>query len=489
MASRAVGKAPPVPASEVPVDAVPPGMARWLILASITTGTFMSNVDAAAVTVAMPTMAREFGVGLDALQWVITGYFLTITAVLPVFGRLADIFGRKRVLNTGLAIFVVASLLVALAPTFPLLTAARVLQALGASMFMATTMATAVTVFPPSERGRVLGLLASVVAAGTVVGPGVGGLLTDAFGWRSIFLVNVPVGLLGAIGTLVFLPADRPARDRTPKGFDVLGAVLFAGFSSSLLLGLGTGPGAGWTSRTTLGLLAAAVAFLALFAVQERRSAGPVIDLRLFRRRVFGLGNVAAFLSFLLMLFPAVLFPIYLHEVMGWSLGTTGLLMTLQAVTMLLVSPAAGWWSDRVGSRRPALVALGVTILAMLGSVFLGPGSPVWLIGLVLALFGVGLGLFLSPNNSAVIGDLGRERAGTAGAILATVRNFGKAVGVAVAVLLYSAFAGTAATVGVEPGVLLAGFRGAFVVGAALAGVALVAVVLMYRRQEPRTTL
>ena len=471
----------------VPVD--PPGTGgrrRWLILASITTGTFMANVDAAAVTVALPTMAREFGVGLDALQWVITGYFLIITAVLPVSGRLADIAGRKRILNTGLAIFVLASLLVALAPTFPLLTAARALQGVGASMFMATIMATAVTTFPTGERGKVLGLLTSVVAAGTVVGPGLGGLLTEAFGWRSIFLINVPIGLLGAIGTFVFLAADRPADRPSPKRFDLPGALLFAGFSSSLLLGLGAGPSTGWSDRITLGLLSAAVLFLGLFVAQEARSAGPVIDLGLFRRRVFGLGNVAAFLSFVLMLFPAVLFPLYLHEVLRWSIGATGVLMTLQAVFMLLVSPAAGRWSDRRGSRRPTLVALALVTAAMVGSGFLGPDSPLWLIGVVLACFGLGFGLFLSPNNSAVMGAVGRDRAGTAGALLATVRNFGKSVGVALAVVLYSAFAGTSATVAVAEDVLLSGLRGAFVVGAVLAGVAFVAVVLMYRGQPPR---
>jgi EmrB/QacA subfamily drug resistance transporter len=472
-------------APDVPLDRqAMRGIRRWLILVSITTGTFMANVDGAAVTVALPTMARDFDVGLDALQWVVSGYFLTITAVLPVSGRLADILGRKRILNTGLAIFVVASLLVALAPTFPLLTAARVLQGVGASMFMATIMATAVTTFPPEERGRVLGLLTSVVAAGTVVGPGLGGVLTDAFGWRSIFLINVPIGLLGGVGTFLFLPADRPVRRWSAKEFDLSGAVLFAGFSSTLLLGLGSGPSAGWSSGVTLGLLGASSLLLGLFVVQEARSGAPVIDLGLFRRRVFGLGNLAAFLSFVIMLFPAVLFPLYLHEVRQWSLGATGLLMTLQAVFMLLVSPVAGWWSDRTGSKRPTLVALGLLTAALIGSVFLGSTSPLWLIGLVLACFGVGLGLFLSPNNSAVMGDLARERVGTAGAILATVRNFGKSVGVALTVLLYSAFAGTSATVAVEPAVLLSGFRGAFVVGAVLAGVALVAVLLMYSGQE-----
>ena len=462
-----------------------PGIRRWLVVASITTGTFMANVDAAAVTVALPTMAREFDVGLDALQWVITGYFLTVTAVLPVSGRLADMAGRKRILNTGLAIFVIASLLVALAPTFALLTAARVLQGVGASMFMATIMATAVTTFPPGERGRVLGLLTSVVAAGTVVGPGLGGVLTEAFGWRSIFLINVPIGLLGAVGTFVFLPADRPVDRPSASEFDLWGALLFAGFSSSLLLGLGVGPSAGWSDWRTLGLLGASLLLVGLFVAQEARSAGPVIDLGLFRRRVFGLGNVAAFLSFVLMLFPAVLFPLYLQEVLQWSIGATGIVMTVQAVFMLLVSPAAGGWSDRRGSRRPTLVALGLLTAAMVGSVFLGPGSPLWLIGLILTSFGIGFGLFLSPNNSAVMGALDRDRAGTAGAILATVRNLGKSVGVALAVLLYSAFAGTSATVDVEETVLLAGFRGAFLVGAVLAGVAAVAVVLMYRREEP----
>ena len=459
----------------------PAGIGRWLILASITTGTFMTNLDAAAVTVALPTIGREFDVGLDTLQWVVTGYFLTITAVLPVSGRLADTLGRKRVLNTGLVVFVVASLLVALAPNFPLLAAARVLQAIGASMFMATIMATAVTTFPPHERGRALGMLTSVVAAGTVVGPGLGGVLADAFGWRSIFLINLPVGLLGALGTFLLVPADRPADRPAPKRFDLLGALLFAGFSSALLLGLGTGPSAGWTSGITLGLLAAAVGFLVLLLVQETRSAGPVIDLVLFGRRVFGLGNLAAFISFVLMLFPAVLFPLYLHEVEGWSLGATGLLMMTQAVVMLLVSPVAGWWSDRVGSRRPTLVALSCTTAGMAGCVFLG-AAPVWVVGLVLVFFGLGFGLFLPPNNSAVMGDVARERAGTAGATLATVRNLGKSVGVALAVSLYSAFAGTSATAGVADDVLVAGFRGAFLVGAVLAAAAFVIVVLMYRR-------
>ena len=213
------------------------GAARWLVLFSITTGTFMANVDSTAVTVAMPTMSREFGVRLDALQWVLTAYLLTITAILPLFGRVADMVGRKRVLNTGLVLFVAASVVVALAPTFPVLVASRAVQGVGAAMFMATIMATAVTTFPPGQRGRVLGLISSMVAAGTLLGPPLGGVLTDAFGWRAIFLINLPIGLLGAVGTFVFVPR-QPGSGGGVRSLDLPGAVLFAAAVAGLLLGL-----------------------------------------------------------------------------------------------------------------------------------------------------------------------------------------------------------------------------------------------------------
>jgi EmrB/QacA subfamily drug resistance transporter len=460
----------------------PQGIVRWLVLFSITTGTFMANVDSTAVTVALPTMAREFGVGLDALQWVLSAYLLAITAILPVFGRLADMVGRKRILNTGLALFVSASLVVALAPTFPVLIASRAFQGIGASMFMATIMAVAVTTFPAHQRGRVLGLLGSIVAAGTLLGPALGGFLTDAFGWRSIFFINLPVGLLGAVGTFVFLPSER-GTGGSLRQLDLMGAVLFAGFAASLLLGLGTGPGAGWASAGVVALLLAASTLLVLFVLWELRVARPLIDLRLFGHRVFGLGNLAGFLYYVLTVFPPFLFPLYLYEVLGLSTGRTGLLMMLPAVTMLLVSPCSGWWSDRVGSMWPALVALVLIMLAMSGAAWLGPASPPWLVGALLALLGAALGLFNSPNNSAIMGALGRDQVGMANGIVSTLRNLGRAVGVAVVVLVYQAFAGTSATVGASPGTFLAGFRGVFLTGALVGAAAFLVIVLMYRQR------
>ena len=468
------GAAPGAPA---PVE----GVGRWLLLFSITTGTFMANVDSTAVTVALPTMAREFGVRLDALQWVLSAYLLTITAVLPLFGRLADMVGRARILTTGLLLFVGSSLVVALAPTFPVLVASRALQGIGASMFMATIMATAVTAFPSGQRGRVLGLIGSIVAAGTLLGPPLGGLLTEAFGWRSIFVVNLPIGLLGAVGTFLFVPRDRGSGGGV-RALDLPGAVLFAGFVSALLLGLGQGPGLGWTSPAVLALLAAAAALLVLFGVRETRTDRPLIDLGLLRRRVFGLGILASFVYYTVTVLPPFLFPLYLQEVLGWSSGTTGLVMVLQAAAMLLVSPLSGWWSDRVGARRPALLALALLMLGLVGCVFLDAEPRPWLIGSLLVLLGVGPGLFNSPNNSAIMGDVARDRIGTANGVLSTTRNLARAVGVAVVAVGYQAFAGTSATTDVPDATLLAGFRGVFLVGAVLAVAALVAVALMPRR-------
>lgn len=457
------------------------GRARWLLLFSITTGTFMANVDTTAVTVALPIIAREFDVTLDALQWVLLSYLLAITAILPLFGRLADMLGRKRILNIGLAVFASASVVVALAPTFPMLLAFRALQGIGAAMFMATIMGAAITAFPPGQRGRVLGLVSSIVAAGTLMGPPLGGLLTDAFGWRSIFLINLPIGLLGAVGTLFFLPADRGTGGGL-RALDLPGAVLFAGFVSALLLGMGRGPTSGWGSADVLALLAGAVVLLLLFVLRARRTARPLIDLALLRRRVFGLGLLAGFLYFAVITITPFLFPLYLQEVLGWSTSTTGLVMALQAVAMLLVSPLSGWWSDRVGSRLPGLAALTLMFAALVLAAFLGADPPAWEVGLLLVLLGVGPGMFNSPNNSAIMGDVARERIGTANGILATTRNLGRAVGVAVVAVTYGAFAGTSATSGLPDATFLDGFRGVFLTGAGLAAAAFVAVVFMHRR-------
>ena len=465
-------------AAPAPVE----GAARWLVLYAISTGTLMANIDSTAVTVALPTLARDFGVRLDDLQWVLSAYLLSITAVLPLFGRLADMMGRKRILNAGLVLFVAGSVVVAVAPTFPVLIGSRVFQGVGAAMFMATNMAVAVSAFPASQRGRVLGFLSSMVAAGTLVGPPLGGLLTDAFGWRSIFLINLPIGLLGAVGAFFFVPVV-PGRGGGVGSLDLPGAALFAAAVSGLLLGLGRGPGHGWASWDVVALLAGSAVTLMLFLLRERRTARPLIDLALLRRRVFGLGSLAGLVYYTLLIMTPFLFPLYRQEVLGWTTSTSGLVMILQATTMLVVSPLSGWWSDRAGPRGPALTGLIVLGGSFLAAAFLPEDPPVVLIGGLLALLGIGPALFNSPNNSALLGDVAPERIGTANGIISTTRNLGRALGVTVVALGYQAFAGTSATAGVPVATFLDGFRGVLLIGFVLAVVAFTAVSFMHPRE------
>lgn len=456
-------------------------LSRWIVVIAISTGAFMANIDTTAVAVALPTIADEFGVGLDSVHWVVSAYLLTITAVLPSFARLADIVGRKRVLSIGMAIFVTASGFVAAAPTFELLIAARAAQGVGGAMFMSTIISTAVSAFPDAQRGQVLGVISSTVAAGTVLGPGLGGLLTGAFGWRSIFLINLPIGAAGLIGTLLLLPRHTVSTTRFRR-FDFPGAITFAAAASGLLLAAAHGPGSGWNDSTTLVPLGASLAMLAVFIAWELRASDPLVELRLFTQRVFGLGTLASFLCYVLTIFPAILFPIYLQEVLGWSTSSTGAVLVLQAVAMLLVAPLAGSWSDRRGSKSPTIVALGLVVVTMAATTLLGGESEPWLVCLLLLMFGAAFGLFITPNNSAVVGDVSPTHLGVANGTIATVRNAGRAVGVAAVVTVYQFSAHTADMTTAPADVLLNGFRGAFVASSMVAGLALATVIAMHRR-------
>lgn len=461
-------------------------MGKWLILFSITTGTFMANVDASAVTVAIPTMAREFNANLSRLQWILTVYLLVITAVLPVFGRVSDIVGRKRVLNLGLLIFLLGSVLSGLAPGLNMLIAFRVVQGIGAAMFMATIMATAVTAFPAGEKGRVLGLIGSVVAAGTLAGPAVGGALIDLWGWRSIFFVNLPIGLLGAAGTFFFLPDDGPEQGMK-GGIDFLGMVLFAGAAAAMLLGLDGVASGGLHSARVLGYLGLSILLFIIFVLQELRVSDPIVDVRLFGRRVFGLGNLSGFMFSMLMAFPAVFFPLYLHEVSGLTPGVLGALMTLQAAAMMIASPLGGRWADKRGPRPAAITGFMFIVLSMGAAALLNTSSSILMVAVVLLLMGVGFGLFLSPNNSAIISDVPPKLLGVANGIIATQRNMGRAVGVAASVLVYALVSGTTRTQNVPPAQFMTGFSSVFLVGVILALAATIATALMFQQGSEKS--
>lgn len=281
-----------------------------------------------------------------------------------------------------------------------------------------------------------MGISGSVVAAGSLAGPGLGGLLVNALGWRSIFYINIPVAIIGFLAAVILLPKDQDIAEN--QSFDFAGAFLFAGGITAFLFSLSEGRQLGWVSLPVLGLAALALLLTVSFIYVELKVKQPMIDLTLFKNRLFLAGNIAGLISFVTMFFVVFLMPFYLDKVLALKPYQIGLMMTPFPLAMLVTAPLSGWFSDRVGplyltTGGLALVTLG---LAMLSAIKLH--TPLWAIAAYAALIGVGAGLFQSPNNSSVMSTVPPPKLGVAGGVVATVRNVGMVIGVALAVSLFN---------------------------------------------------
>ena len=444
---------------------------KWWVLAAVGVGTFMSALDGSVVNTVLPVVRQAFGVDVAAVEWVVVIYLLVASGLLLSFGRLGDLWGHKPVYLAGFGLFVLGSALCGLAPTVNTLVASRGLQALGAAMLFSNGPAILTRSFPATERGRALGLQATMTYLGLTTGPSFGGWLAQQYGWRSVFYINVPVGALAILLSLRFIPYARP--ERRGERFDIAGAVTFLAGLVALLLALNQGHAWGWTSVPVVALAAAAAAALAGFIAIERRSGSPMLDLSLFRARVFSAATVSALLNYICLYFITFLLPFYLIQGRGLTPARAGLLLTAEPVLMAVISPLSGALSDRVGSR--ALSTVGMVIIAV-GSAMLarlGPASALSGVVLGLAVVGLGMGLFASPNTSALMGAAPRVRQGIAAGILATARNLGMVLGVGLAgAILTTVQAGTpevgeAVFVAVRVGLLVAAALA--LVGAAVA--------------------
>lgn len=454
------------------------GRALWLSFAAATTGTFMVNVDSSVVNVALPVMQHQFVLPIATLEWVVSAYLLVITGILPMAGQVADRLGRREVFSVGIGIFTLGSLLCALSPNVTWLILARTFQAVGGATIMANVMAIIALVFPPDKRGQALGLIGSVVAAGTLAGPPLGGILTAVWGWPSIFWINIPVGVWGIWGSLRYLPKFEPDPGLRRQPFDWLGAGLFLATTSLLQFGLTNIHR--WLGWLLLGLMG-----LTLWAfVRVESHDGALVPVRLFKEWAFSANMIAGLAYWMLMMFPAFLLPFYLHTELNLPVGLIGLSLIPQALAMIVVSPWGGRWMDRVGILLPArtgMVLLGSVDVAM----GLWPGiMPLWIIWLFLALQGVAAGLFSSPNSAAILGAVKKRDTGLASSLMATQRNLGRAIGVGLASVLLSViwvFHGLGPTPSHQNPLYVLwfrwGFRGVFWAGAGFAIVGLLTTV------------
>ncbi len=411
----------------------------------------MSALDGSIVNALLPTVRAALGASVAAIEWVVSVYLLVVSGVLLGFGRLGDLRGHRGVYLTGFAGFVVTSALCGLAPSTEWLVAARALQAIAAAMLFANSPAILTLSFPPSERGRALGLQATMTYLGLSAGPPLGGLLAAHLGWRAIFFVNVPVGLVGLALSRAVIPEDRPSGEVPP--FDLLGAALFFVGLFGLLLALDQGHAWGWGAPLTIALLAGSLVVLAVFIAVERRRPHPMLDLSLFRRRAFTGSAFSAIASYVGEYAVLFLVPFYLVQGRGMPVQHAGILLAALPVLMMVSSPISGALSDRVGSRGLAVAGLLVLTGGLLLLSRAGLSTAVWRVAAALAVCGLGLGLFIAPNNSRMLGAAPPHRRGIASGVLAAARNVGMVLGVGLSGAVYTTVLARGGADGVARGV------------------------------------
>lgn len=409
-----------------------------VVLWSMTLANAMILVDQTAVPLALPNIMRDFGVGSQQVQWVLTASLLPLAGFLVLGGRLGDMLGRRRVFIIGAVTFTAASAAGGLAPVFGVLLACRVLQGTGGALMLPNTVAIVSAAFPEKERGRALGLMGGAAAIAGALGPTIGGALTAAVSWRAVLLVNVPLAVLAVAGTLHAVPADTPGEQR--QHIDLAGTILLTVALIGLVFGLSQSQAWGWASPGVLVPLIVAVGAGVAFLAVERASPSPLMDLRLLRRHPNYLGSsVSQFIAGMAEMGLALLLPLLLILNLGMSPALAGLALIPTTLPMVFLAPLAGRWYDGVGGRPPLVVGFAVlaaSTLLLAWGVHTNAYLPV-LPGLLL--YGVGLALVLTVNDPVSLDTVPEGDHGQASGVSATAEQFGGAVGIAGLYLVFHA--------------------------------------------------
>lgn len=456
-------------------DAVTRGTAQkplfqWVLL-SLSLSMLLSSLGTSITHVALPTLAEVFHVSFQAVQWVVLAYLLAITSLIVGAGRLGDIMGRRRLLLAGIALFTVASILCGAAPTLWLLVTARALQGLGAAIMMALTMALVGEAVPEDKTGRAMGLLGTMSAVGTALGPTLGGLLIAAFGWQAIFFVNLPLGIATFLLALHYLPMDRPGPTTVWASFDALGTLLLALTLAAYALAMTVGRGSfGWLNAT---LLLAAVVLAGLLVWLETKVAAPLIRWGMFSDPDLSAGFVTSALVTTVVMATLVVGPFYLSGALQLDAARVGFVMSTGPLVAALTGVPAGRLVDRFGAHPMSvggLVAMliGATTLALLpmGRGVLGYTLPLMVIT-------AGYTLFQSANNTAVMRGIRADQRGVVAGLLGLSRNLGLITGASVMGAVFAFGSATTEIATASPQAVAAGMRVTLAVAASLVAVAL----------------
>jgi EmrB/QacA subfamily drug resistance transporter len=452
---------------------------RWA-LAGLATSMLLSSLGTSVANVGLPTLARAFGASFQAVQWIVLAYLLAVTTLIVGVGRLGDLVGRRRLLLAGIALFTTASLLCGLAPGLWLLIGARAVQGIGAAVMMALTMAFVAETVPKARIGRAMGLLGTMSAIGTALGPSLGGILLAGFGWRALFLVNLPLGAVALLLAHRHLPGDAPERSAGRLRLDHVGTLLLAVTLGAYALAVTIGRGR--FGALNVALLSAAAIGVWLFVRVEARAAAPLIRMTTLRDAVLGASLATSALVSTVMMATLVVGPFYLSRALGLDVALVGLVLSVGPLVAAMAGVPAGRLADRVGARRSTVVGLAAMAggAALLSVSSTASGIPGFVAPMVILT--AGYALFQTANNAAVMTDVPADQRGVVAGMLGLSRNLGLVTGASVMGAVFAVASGAADVAAATPVAVATGMRAAFAVAAVAIVVALVLVVVVARR-------
>ncbi|MGM0237899.1 MFS transporter [Enterococcus sp. AZ103] len=458
---------------------------RWWILVSVALFTFMSTLDGSIVNIALPTMSKDLKVPMNQAEWVVSIYLMVVCSCLLLFGKVGDSFGKIKVYRVGTIIFTIGSLLCGFNHSLAFLLFGRIVQAVGASMTMATNSGIITEIFPMNERGRALGSIGAFVSLGSIAGPGLGGLILSQLPWSYIFWINVPVGLITILVGNYFLPKDLTM---SRKKIDWLGFVTFSVTIMTFFGGVFIGQEVGYLHALPVSLVVVAVIAFVAFIQIEKKKVNPLIVFSIFKNKMFTISLITAVLIFSSNFFINVVLPFYLQDARGLSASFAGLLMMVFPGLMIIGSPLSGYLTDKIGPKMLILTGLVLLSAAQLMYNFMDVKTALWYFIITTALMGLGNSLFQSPNNTMVMSSVTKENLGVAGSLNSFARNLGMVIGVSLSTtILYS---GMSAAYGQKvttyltnrPDIFIFGMRVTFTASFVLCFVALILSIFRFRK-------
>lgn len=465
---------------------------KWIALSCTSIGAFFSVLSGSTLMIALPVIMKDLNAGMAVVTWVLMGYMLSMTILVPAIGRIADMVGRKKLYVSGFALFTLASLLCGISQTGVQLLIYRLIQSVGASFMVANSTAIVADAFPKQELGKAMGINSMIISIASIVGPVLGGFLIS-IGWRSIFYMNIPIGIAGTLWAAFQLREGEIEKKK--QKFDFGGALTFLTGMLSLLLALSVGGFSGWKNGIVIGLLVLAVILLYLFIRIENRSDEPMLDLRLFKTRVLAFAYASNLLNGIARGAVTFLLIFFFQGVKGIDPITAGILLAPFAISMMVVSPVSGFLCDKYGARVLSSAGLLISAGGLFGMMFTTKNTSILELTVWMLIMGFGSGMFFSPNTSSIMSLVPADKRGIAAGVRTMANNAGSVLSIAISMAIISSsispkamqalFIGTqVGSKGIAVGQFMAGLRMAFTISFVFSIIA--AVISYLRGAEPK---